>query len=107
MKWCGKIGFLVTENSNGIWSEHVIEKPFTGEIIKNSIQVESSNSVNDNLNLNNQISVIANKFVYDNFQYMKYDEVFGAMWKIKSAELQYPRLLLSIGGIWNGEQEQD
>lgn len=107
MKWCGKIGFLTTELEDGIYSEKIVEKTFVGEMIKNRVDVQNTNNLNDDLVLNNQISILASKFVYDNYSYMKYVEVLGVKWKIRSAEIQYPRLLLSLGGVWNGDMDEE
>lgn len=107
MKWCGKIGFLTTENEDGIWSEKIVEKTFVGEMIRNTVNVQNTNNLNDDLTLNNQISIIASQFVYDNYSYMKYAEVLGTKWKIRSAEIQYPRLLLTLGGVWNDTGDEE
>ena len=104
MKWYGKLGFAVTSGKDGIWKDDIIEKQYTGELFKPRVSFQNSNNVNDNIILNNQISIIANKFAYDNYQCIKYAEVLGKLWKVNSIEIQYPRLILSIGGIWNGEQ---
>ena len=107
MKWYGKVGFAVTTDKDGIWTDDIVEKPYTGDMIKARASFQNSNNVNDNLVLNNQISIIANKFAYDNFECIKYVEILGKMWKVESAEIQYPRLILSVGGLWNGEQKSN
>ena len=106
-KWAGKIGFVVTENHDGIWSETAVEKPYTGDLLKDQVNIQNSDKLNDNFILDNKISVVANKFAFDNFQYMRYVTVMGTKWKVRSAEIQYPRVILSVGGVYNGEQEQD
>lgn len=105
MKWYGRVGFAMTTSHDGIWEDEIVEKKYTGDLLQNRVQFQNSGNVNDNINLNNRISIIANKFVYDNFECIKYVEVLGKMWKVESVEIQYPRLILTIGGLWNGEQE--
>lgn len=105
MKWYGKVGFAMTKEHDGIWEDEIVEKKYTGDLLQNRVQFQNSGTINDNINLNNKISIIANKFAYDNFECIKYVEVLSKMWKVSSVEIQYPRLILNIGGLWNGEQE--
>ena len=64
-------------------------------------QHETGTSLNDNLNISNEFSIIADPFAYENFQNMRYIVFMGAKWKITSVEVQYPRLILTVGGVYN------
>lgn len=103
-KWCGKIGYLQTiETKPGIWEDNVInEHLYYGELIRDRRLLQNSGGVNDDINLSNQISIIADPFVMQNFQYMKYVEIGNVKWKISDIEVQYNRLILTIGGVYNG-----
>ena len=106
-KWFGKIGFVMTvqdEVRPSKWIEKVVEKEFYGEVIKNYRRWEQGLSTNDDTNISNQISVLADGFAINNLQYMKYIEFSGAFWKINSIDIQAPRLILGIGGVWNGKR---
>ena len=63
----------------------------------------NADSTNDDLTVNNQISIIADPFAYQNFHSMKFVELYGARWKIKNVEVKYPRLILTVGGVYNGQ----
>lgn len=103
MKWYGNIGFGIPVNENDIHTEVITDKPYKGDILENNLRWQQSDKIDDDLNITNKISVIANDFAYDNIGYMKYVELRGNKWKIVSATLQYPRILLTIGGVWNGD----
>lgn len=106
-KWFGKIGFVMTvqdENKPSKWVEKVVEKDFYGDVLNNYHKWEQGLSVNDDANISNQISVVANDFAINNLQYMKYIEFSGAFWKINLINKQMPRLILGIGGVWNGKR---
>lgn len=106
-KWHGKIGFVMTvrdEVKPTKWVEKSIEKEYYGDILKTNFRSESGSSINDDINISNRISVVANDFMRSNLQYMKYIEVGGAFWKINSIDIQAPRLILEIGGLWNGKR---
>ena len=104
-KFYGVIGYAESvETSPGVWMDQITERTYSGDLIKSfSKWSTSSDSTNDNLNINNQISVIADPFAYQNFHSMKYVEFMGTKWKITSIEPQYPRLILSVGGVYNGQ----
>ena len=103
-KWYGVVGYVKqVEKSPGVFRSEPIEKEYYGNVIRNSRGWSTqSESTNDNLTINNQISILADSFAMDNSAYMKYVKMMGAKWKITNIEVQRPRLLLTIGGIYNG-----
>lgn len=102
-KWYGIIGFIDTvETEPGLWEEQVVERSYYGDLIRNTRKLENSGGINDNINLSNEISIIADPYAKNNFYAMRYAKFMGAKWKITSVDVQYPRLILSIGGLYNG-----
>ena len=103
-KWHGKIGFIKqVEQQPGVYVNETIERNYCGDLIRNSRGwSNSSEGTNDNLTINNQISIIADSFASGNSSFMKYVEIMGGKWKITNIEINYPRLLLTVGGIYNG-----
>lgn len=105
-KWYGEIGYAeMVETSPGVWTERITKRNYFGDVVRNSSRWStSSDSTNDDLNIDNQISIVADPFAYQNFHKMKYIAFMGAKWKITKVEPQHPRLILSVGGVYNGEQ---
>lgn len=105
-KWYGKIGFAETkEDRPGIWSEHITEYEYFGDVLQNKRRLQSANQLNDNIEVSNRISIVSDPFANQNFHSMRYIEFMGAKWKISEVEVQYPRLILTVGGLYtNGEQ---
>ena len=103
-KWYGVVGYgTQKETKPGVWKSEITEHPYVGELMRNiSKWSTSSVSTNDNLDINNQISIVADPFAYENFHSMLYVEFMGVKWKINSVEVQRPRLILTIGGEYNG-----
>lgn len=102
-KFFGKIGFANTkDNVPGLWSEDITEKEYYGDVIRNTRKLQSSEYLNDDINISNEISIVADPFAYENFHAMRYVEYMGSKWKITNVEVQYPRLILSVGGLYNG-----
>lgn len=104
-KFYGEIGYSMTiETSSGIWEEKIEKKNYYGDVVRNSRSWQNSSNVNDDLEISNQISIIADSFALKNFGSMRYVEFMDTLWKIKSIDIEYPRLLLTIGGVYNGPQ---
>lgn len=102
-KFYGNIGYVKTvETQPGVWVPQVTERPYYGDITRNTSRFQQSGGVNDDINISNNISIIADPYANENFQYMKYVEFMGAKWKISNTEVQYPRILLTLGGVYNG-----
>lgn len=103
-KFYGKVGFAETvETAPGVWEEQIVERHYYGDLIRNSRRLESSGQVNDNVNVENQISIVADPYANQNFHSMRYVEFMGAAWKIPKVEVQFPRLILTLGGVYNGQ----
>lgn len=104
-KFYGNIGYVNTvEVEPGIWEEQIIERTYYGDLTRNISKFQSSGGVNDDINISNNISIVADPYANENFQYMRYVEFMGTKWKITNVEVQHPRLLLTIGGVYNGPQ---
>ena len=102
-KFYGKIGFAITgEIRPGVWDDAVIERDYVGDTIKRTYRYSSSDKVNDDLTINNSISIVADSFANENLGTMKYVKFMGTNWKIESIEPAYPRLILNLGGVYNG-----
>ncbi len=102
-KFYGKIGFSAesSETSSGVWTPAITELDYCGDILKNTRRWQPGESVNDDLSLENKISILADPFAYANFNTMRYVKWMGASWKITNVEIQRPRLILTIGGVYN------
>ncbi len=106
-KWHGKVGYVIEEEIEpGIWETKATELPYFGDLLKNIAKWSTSGNLNDDRTVANQISIVADPFAYHNFSSIKYVEFMDAVWEVTSIEPQYPRLILSIGGLWNGERAQ-
>lgn len=103
-KFYGKIGFIKSdEYEPGAWENVIEEHSYYGDITKMTSSFQNSDGVNQNINVNNTISIVADAYARGNFQYMKYVTINNIKWEIKNVELQHPRLILTIGGLYNEE----
>lgn len=104
MKFYGKIGYDVepVETSPGVWEESIVEKNYYGDWMRHTRSIQDHQKVNDDLEISNTLSIVADPFAVQNFYQMRYVEYQGVKWKVTSVELQFPRLVLSIGGLYHG-----
>lgn len=104
-KWYGVIGYAEQiEYAPGKWEERMTERSYYGDSYRNTRLLQNSGNVIDNINVGNQISIIADPYANQNFHAMRYVEFMGSVWKISNVDVQYPRLILTVGGVWNGER---
>ena len=104
-RWHGVIGFSETvETAPGVWAEQLTEREYYGKVLQNFSQYQSSDGLNDDINVANKISIIADPYANQKSHSMRYVEFMGANWNITKVEVRYPRLILTIGGVYNGEQ---
>lgn len=103
-KYYGNLGFAESvEVRPGVWENQIVEKPYYGDVLRYSKSYNTSDKVVDDISISNQISIVTDPYVMNHFQKLKYLEWLGVKWKVTTIDIQYPRLVLSIGGEYNGE----
>jgi hypothetical protein len=109
MKFFGKVGYCWSEEGTGerrgIWDDYAEEHEYYGDVLSNNRRWEQGTSINDDLNVTNRISIVADAFAWDHFFAIKYIEWMGQKWKVTGVEVARPRLILQIGGVWNGPEK--
>lgn len=102
-KFYGMVGYIDTqETAPGVYTEVKTERYYYGDINRITKRYETAESLNDNLVINNEISIVADSFAYENFHAIRYVEWNNTLWKVKSVEVMHPRLKLNLGGVYNG-----
>lgn len=102
MKFYGVIGFAYKKEVRpGIFSMVSEEHEAYGDVLSNVRRWETDNDINDDLVVSNQISVVASRFFCEHLGAMRYVRWNGTAWKIKSANLVRPRVILTLGGVYN------
>ena len=105
-KWYGKIGYTEQiETAPGVWEEKTSERQYYGDVVRNVRKLEPSGEVNDNINVSMEISIVADPYAIQNFHTMRYIEFMGSLWKIYNVEVNYPRLILTIGGLYTNVEQ--
>lgn len=102
-KFYGPIGYAIPmETAPGVWEDKIVERKYYGDLRRNSRRLQSDDKLNDDITVANEISIVSDQFANENFHAMRYVTFMGAKWKITNVEVEHPRLLLSVGGVYNG-----
>jgi len=103
-RYYGVIGFAdgSVETVPGVWDEVIVERPYFGDVTRNTRRLQSGEYVNDNITISNEISIVSDPYALQNFHAIRYISWMGTNWKVTSVEVQYPRLILSIGEEYHG-----
>lgn len=102
-KYYGEIGYVEnTDMGNGIWEDIPTERKYYGDVIKNARRLENGTGVNDDIVCVNTLSIVADPYAYNHFFAIRYAKWMGVLWKVTNVEVQIPRLILTIGGVYNG-----
>ena len=98
-RFSGKLGFVMTrETEEGVWLEDQIEIPVKGTIRSLYVRNDNNASVNTNLRLTNEVSVLLNSKIQTYLETLKYVIWKGSKWEVQSIGVNYPRLTINLGG---------
>lgn len=107
MKFSGKIGFWLKdkETKPGVYNPEIVEKPYVGDVLRNYRRFQpGENQQNENLVVNNRISIISDLFMQKNWGSIKYVLWNGIKWKTTSIDVgSPPRVIIDLGGVYNGK----
>lgn len=102
-KFYGEVGYGTTvEKSPGVWDDVIVEHKYRGDVVRNTRRLETGDSVNDDISVGNSISIVADAYAREHIFAMRYVKWQGALWIIQEVEVVRPRLLLRLGGVYNG-----
>lgn len=101
-------GFTVeTPPNSGVWVDEITEFPYYGDVIRNSRKLDSGEHLNDDISVSNSISIVADQYAVDHFFAIRYVSWMGALWTVTNVEVKSPRLILSLGSVYNGPTTTD
>lgn len=101
-KYFGSIGYAETvETSPGIVKEEIVARDYYGDILRNDRRLEDNGKVNSDINITNRISIVSDPYAVENFWKIRYVTFMGNKWKVKTVDVEFPRLILTLGGLYN------
>lgn len=102
-KFSGLVGYITqSEISPGVWSSVENSIMMKGDVIRQSSNTQNDDKVNSDITLSHRVSLIGDAYSFGNYYNIKWVDIRGAKWEVESVEIQRPRLIVTLGGIWNG-----
>ena len=102
-KFFGTIGYGETqEQAPGVWGDVIVEKQYYGDVIRNTRKLQEGEFLNNEISVQNSISIVADAYANEHFFAIRYIQWAGVLWTVLDVEVQSPRLLLRLGGVYNG-----
>lgn len=105
-RFYGEVGYgeaVETSSGSGTWVDTITEHSYYGDVLRSARNLENSgDKLNDDISVSNSISIVADQYASDNFLKIKYVKWAGERWKVDSVEVRPPRLILSLGSVYNG-----
>ena len=104
-RFYGEVGYgnsIETPSNSGVWVDTITEYSYQGDVVRNSAALNNTVKVNGDITIGNSISIVADQYAVDNFYNIKYVRWMGGLWAITSVEVRTPRLILSLGSVYNG-----
>lgn len=104
-KFHGEIGYgetVETPPDSGIWVDWIVEKTYFGDVVRNARRFQEGEQLNNNLSVNNSISIVADAYANEHFHAIRYIRWMGTLWTVSDVEVQRPRLILRLGEVYNG-----
>lgn len=103
-KFYGAVGYVETQETGlDIYSNVPVERMYRGDVEENSRRLENGEGVNDNVSIGNRISIVADAYAYQHMHALRYVRWMGTAWKATSVVAKRPRLIITLGGVYNGE----
>ena len=105
MKFCGKVGYGETAETapgSGVWEDIIVEVTYFGDVIRNTRRLSEGENLNNDLSVNNSISIVADQYANEHFFAIRYIRWMGSLWTVTDVEVQRPRLILRLGEVYNG-----
>jgi hypothetical protein len=102
-KFYGKVGFgEQTQSSPGVWDDVITERNYFGDILRAARQSRQGDGLNPDQTVGNQISIVADDYALSHIFAIRYVEWAGKLWTVDNTDVQRPRLLFTLGGVYNG-----
>lgn len=102
-KFYGEVGYAIsTETAPGVWVDEIVERNYRGDVLLDQRRWQPADQVNDNINVDNKVSIMADPYMYENLDTIRYVSLYGTKWKVKTITILRPRIEIYLGGVYNG-----
>lgn len=104
-KFFGEIGYGHTEEvpvDSGIYKDVITERSYYGDVVRNARNLVTGEHLNNDLTVDNSISIVSDAYANEHYFAIRYIKWQGVLWTISKVAVAPPRLILTLGGVYNG-----
>lgn len=102
-KFFGEVGYAHSvEVRPGVWKDVITERKYYGDEVRPTRRLDEVEKVNFDISTNTSLSIMADAYANENFFAIRYVKWVGVRWTVTSVDPMRPRLLLRLGGVYNG-----
>jgi hypothetical protein len=102
-KFAGLVGYVTEEETSpGVWKQVETPKRMKGDILRQASNTQNGDKINSNVTLSHRVSLVGDAYSFGNYYNIKWIDVDGRKWKVEAIEVRRPRIIVSLGGPWNG-----
>lgn len=102
-RFSGNIGYVENvKTGTGKYVSQETVRHYYGDVTRAVRKLKDGQDIHDDVEINNEISIVADPYAYQHFFAIRYAEWQGVKWKVSNVEVLYPRLILTLGGMYNG-----
>jgi hypothetical protein len=102
-RFFGKVGYgEPVEIRPGVSRDTIVERSASGDVFRDTRASRSGDKVNNDISVGNLISIVMDAYSTANFHNIRYVVWNGTRWTVPQVEVQRPRLILTLGEVYNG-----
>lgn len=102
-RFTGLVGYVTQEEKvPGVWSQVETQRMMKGDVISQSSHSQNGDKLNSDITLNQRVSLLGDLYAFNNYYNLKWIKIHGRKWTVSSVEIQRPRIIVAVGGLWNG-----
>lgn len=102
-RFYGEVGYTPTEvDDTGVATAKLVKRDYYGDVLELTSRWKDTENLNDDIHVSHRISILADPYAIQNFPYIKYVKWLGTCWEVSTVKVDYPRVILSLGGVYNG-----
>jgi len=102
-RFYGKVGYgQQIDKGHGVYETLILERVYSGDVVRDYRRLQQGEKVNNDLATSTSISIVSDSYANEHFFAIRYVEWSGTLWEVTGVDQESPRLILQLGGRYNG-----
>lgn len=102
-RFYGKVGYgQDVDKGHGVHETQITTRYYSGDVVRDYRRSQQGEKVNNDLTTSTSISIVSDTYANEHFFAIRYVEWAGTLWEVTGVDQESPRLILQLGGKYNG-----